>query len=100
MKVQFGICFRCAQRMEAFSEARADALKMQSYANPRTCSKTRVQRGLCRVYRTHRRTCSSGCGTQSRSWPGRKDAGLLQEPEAFRAHGIETGTDSQACLRW
>ena len=42
MKVQFSICFRCAPRAEVFWSARADALKMQNHADPRTCSKTRV----------------------------------------------------------
>ena len=42
MKVQFSICFRCAPRAEVFWSARADVLKMQNHADPRTCSKTRV----------------------------------------------------------
>jgi len=42
MKVQFSICFRCAPRVEVFWSARAEALKMRSQANQRTCSKMPV----------------------------------------------------------
>ncbi len=38
MKVQVGIYFRCAERAEVFSAARADALEMRSPANPQKCS--------------------------------------------------------------
>ncbi len=42
MKVQFGICFRCARRVEVFSLARAKALKMRNDTNPRTCQEMPV----------------------------------------------------------
>ena len=29
---------------------------------------------------THHRTCSNGCDSSGRSWPGAKDAGSRQEP--------------------
>ncbi len=99
MKVQFGICFQCAQRMEVFSSARTDAPEMRSHANPRTRSKTSVRGWRAALIRTHHRTCSNGCDTVRRSLPGSKDAGLRQEPEVFRAHNIETRMKEQAWLR-
>lgn len=43
MKVQFRINSRFAPILKVFSSAHADALKMQSHAKLRTCSKTQVR---------------------------------------------------------
>ena len=45
---------------------------------PRTREQTRKNRvgvGIIRTVRTGSRTCSNGCDSSGRSWPGAKDAG-------------------------